>query len=137
MADIDNFKKVNDLFGHRIGDEILKMFARVLLDNARSGDIVARYGGEEFTIILPATRVEYARELTERMRSQLEAKELAISASGKSSAASRRPSASPSSEPTTTPMPCYIAPTPNFTKPSARAGTALPPTKPSLPERLA
>jgi diguanylate cyclase len=83
MADIDNFKKVNDLFGHRIGDEILKMFARVLLDNARSGDIVARYGGEEFTIILPATRVEYARELTERMRSQLEAKELAISASGK------------------------------------------------------
>jgi diguanylate cyclase len=83
MADIDNFKKVNDLFGHRIGDEILKTFARVLLDNARSDDTVARYGGEEFTIILPATGIEYARELTERMRSQLESMELAVSSSGK------------------------------------------------------
>jgi diguanylate cyclase len=83
MADIDNFKKVNDLFGHRVGDEILKTFARVLLDNARAEDTVARYGGEEFAIILPATRIEYARELTERMRSQLEALQLAISASGR------------------------------------------------------
>ena len=82
MADIDNFKKVNDLFGHRIGDELLKMFARVLLDNARAGDTVARYGGEEFAVILPATRVEFARETTERMRSQLEAMQLAISESG-------------------------------------------------------
>lgn len=82
MADIDNFKKVNDLFGHRIGDEILKMFARVLLDNARADDTVARYGGEEFAVILPGSQAEYARQVTERMRSQLEGMQLAINDSG-------------------------------------------------------
>jgi len=82
MADIDNFKKVNDVFGHKIGDEILKMFARVLVDNARSSDIIARYGGEEFAVILPGTELEYAMQVTERMRSQLEAKQLAVSESG-------------------------------------------------------
>jgi diguanylate cyclase len=82
MADIDNFKKVNDIFGHRIGDELLKMFARVLVDNARKSDIIARYGGEEFAIILPGTELEYARQMTERMRTQLEGMHLAISESG-------------------------------------------------------
>jgi diguanylate cyclase len=82
MADIDNFKKVNDVFGHKIGDEILKMFARVLIENARSSDIIARYGGEEFAVILPGTELEYALQVTERMRSQLEAKQMAVSESG-------------------------------------------------------
>ena len=82
MGDIDNFKKINDLFGHQIGDEILKMFARVLTDNVHSRDTVARYGGEEFAIILPETRLESAKQLTERMRSQVEGMELAVSESG-------------------------------------------------------
>jgi diguanylate cyclase len=82
LADIDNFKRVNDLFGHRVGDEILKMFARVLTDNVRATDTVARYGGEEFAIILPGTPVESARAMTERMRSQLEGMQLAVNASG-------------------------------------------------------
>jgi diguanylate cyclase len=82
MADIDNFKQVNDLFGHRIGDEILKTFARVLIENVRERDTVARYGGEEFAIILPGTEVESALKITERMRSELEGLELAVSASG-------------------------------------------------------
>ncbi|HZT49395.1 MAG TPA: diguanylate cyclase [Hyphomicrobiaceae bacterium] len=82
LADIDNFKRVNDLFGHRIGDEILKMFARVLIDNVRTTDTVARYGGEEFAIILPGTQVDSARAMTERMRSQLESMQLAVNASG-------------------------------------------------------
>ena len=81
MVDIDNFKKVNDLFGHQIGDEILKMFARALADNVRACDTVARYGGEEFAIILPETQVDSARQLTERMRSQLEAMQLAVNES--------------------------------------------------------
>ena len=83
LADIDNFKKVNDLFGHRIGDEIIKMFARVLSDNVRSRDTVARYGGEEFALILPETQVENALEITERMRSQLESMQLAVNQSGR------------------------------------------------------
>jgi diguanylate cyclase len=82
MADIDNFKKVNDLFGHRIGDEILKTFARVLVENVRERDTVARYGGEEFAVILPGTEVGSALKITERMRSELEGLELAVSASG-------------------------------------------------------
>jgi diguanylate cyclase len=82
LADIDNFKKVNDLFGHTIGDEILKMFARVLRDNVCARDTVARYGGEEFAVILPETEVENARRITERMRSQLEGMQLALNDSG-------------------------------------------------------
>ncbi len=82
LADIDNFKKVNDLFGHTIGDEILKMFARVLQDNVCARDTVARYGGEEFAVILPETEVERARQITERMRTQLEGMQLALNASG-------------------------------------------------------
>ena len=82
LADIDNFKKVNDHFGHTIGDEILKMFARVLRDNVCARDTVARYGGEEFAVILPETEVERARQITERMRTQLEGMQLALNASG-------------------------------------------------------
>ncbi len=82
MADIDNFKRVNDLFGHQVGDEILKTFARVIADNVRATDTIARYGGEEFAIILPETQVENARQLTERIRGQLEALQLAVNESG-------------------------------------------------------
>ncbi len=82
LADIDNFKKVNDHFGHTIGDEILKMFSRVLKDNVCARDTVARYGGEEFAVILPETEVERALQITERMRTQLEGMRLALNASG-------------------------------------------------------
>jgi diguanylate cyclase len=82
LADIDNFKKVNDLFGHTIGDEILKTFARVLQDNVCARDTVSRYGGEEFAVILPETEVENARRITERMRTQLEGMQLAVNDSG-------------------------------------------------------
>jgi diguanylate cyclase len=82
LADIDNFKKVNDHFGHTVGDEILKMFARVLKDNVCARDTVARYGGEEFAVILPETGAERAKQITERMRTQLEGMRLALNASG-------------------------------------------------------
>jgi diguanylate cyclase len=82
LGDIDNFKKINDLFGHRVGDEILKMFARMLVENVGARDTVARYGGEEFAVILPETGLESARQMTERMRGQLEAMQLAINQSG-------------------------------------------------------
>jgi diguanylate cyclase (GGDEF)-like protein len=60
MLDIDDFKGVNDLYGHQNGDMVLKQLAGVLMDNVRSIDIVARYGGEEFAVILPKTDTENA-----------------------------------------------------------------------------
>jgi diguanylate cyclase len=82
MGDIDNFKKVNDAFGHPIGDEILKIFAGVLAETVQDAGSVARYGGEEFAVILPGSELENAKELTERMRVELETKKLAVNNSG-------------------------------------------------------
>jgi diguanylate cyclase len=82
MGDIDRFKGINDTFGHQIGDEILKMFAKLLSSNVKGRDTVARFGGEEFAIILPETRLADAEHLTESIRSQLEGKELAVNNSG-------------------------------------------------------
>jgi diguanylate cyclase len=82
MGDIDRFKGINDTFGHQIGDEILKMFAKLLSSNVKGRDTVARFGGEEFAIILPETRLTDAEHLTESIRIQLEGKELAVNNSG-------------------------------------------------------
>lgn len=78
MCDIDHFKRINDAFGHQVGDEIIKMFSRVIESCAREGDTVARYGGEEFAIILPSTDRATASALAERMRKQFEAKRLTV-----------------------------------------------------------
>jgi len=72
MLDIDNFKKINDTFGHPVGDEILKGIVEELMTNARDTDVVARYGGEEFAIIFPDTPAQSAREAANRMRELIE-----------------------------------------------------------------
>jgi len=66
--DIDHFKRVNDTFGHDVGDEVIKHVARTLRHSARQTDVVCRNGGEEFLMLLPATSVEDARILAERVR---------------------------------------------------------------------
>ncbi|HEY0157790.1 MAG TPA: sensor domain-containing diguanylate cyclase [Thermoanaerobaculia bacterium] len=68
MLDIDNFKKINDTFGHPVGDEILKGLVEELMTNARDSDVVARYGGEEFAIIFPDTPAASASDAANRMR---------------------------------------------------------------------
>lgn len=69
MIDIDFFKAFNDHYGHLEGDNCLKAVAQSLQQNARRvTDIVARYGGEEFVVILPDTKLEYARYIAERIR---------------------------------------------------------------------
>jgi diguanylate cyclase len=78
MADIDHFKKVNDAYGHPIGDEVLKNFAATMSRHVEAKDTVARYGGEEFAIILPATTLSEARYLAERIRAEFETKKWAI-----------------------------------------------------------
>lgn len=75
MADVDNFKKYNDAFGHPEGDEVLKQVARILRESARDVDCVARYGGEEFCIMLPETSIDGALQAAERIRARVEAAE--------------------------------------------------------------
>ena len=71
MLDIDNFKRVNDTFGHPAGDRILKHLAQILMIELRTTDIVARYGGEEFLIILPETDETTAVVIAERLRKRI------------------------------------------------------------------
>jgi diguanylate cyclase (GGDEF)-like protein len=60
MVDLDHFKSFNDMYGHRVADNMLRVFARYLQRSVRLADIVCRYGGEEFVLILPATTLEEA-----------------------------------------------------------------------------
>jgi diguanylate cyclase (GGDEF)-like protein/PAS domain S-box-containing protein len=67
MLDIDHFKRINDSYGHAIGDEVLKHFAQIIRSQQRKVDIVGRMGGEEFAVILPDTNLSEARVLAERL----------------------------------------------------------------------
>jgi diguanylate cyclase (GGDEF)-like protein len=78
MLDIDNFKRVNDTFGHPIGDEILKGLVDELQSNARDSDVVARYGGEEFAIIFPDTPASSAHDAANRMRELIERRDFPL-----------------------------------------------------------
>ncbi len=71
MFDIDNFKRVNDTYGHLAGDMVLKEIASVILKTIRHVDIAARYGGEEFTVILPETTAINGVIIAERLRQRI------------------------------------------------------------------
>lgn len=72
MIDIDNFKKINDTFGHAIGDQILITSSQLLKSKARNTDSVIRWGGEEFLIMVPDSRLKDALEFAERIRASIE-----------------------------------------------------------------
>jgi diguanylate cyclase (GGDEF)-like protein len=71
MIDVDNFKDINDSYGHQIGDQVLKAISARMRDSVRAYDILGRYGGEEFLVILPDTGLEDARGLAERIRTSV------------------------------------------------------------------
>lgn len=72
MMDIDFFKKVNDTYGHAVGDDVLREVARLFRDSVRSTDLVARYGGEEFAVMMPETAMDDAAIFAEQIRSMIE-----------------------------------------------------------------
>ncbi|PLS17978.1 hypothetical protein CVD28_09845 [Bacillus sp. M6-12] len=72
LFDIDRFKKVNDQYGHQMGDEVLKYIAKMVKEETRKKDLCFRIGGEEFLIVLPETNIKIAQTIAERIRIKAE-----------------------------------------------------------------
>ncbi|HPZ17517.1 MAG TPA: diguanylate cyclase [Fervidobacterium sp.] len=68
MCDIDNFKKINDTYGHLVGDEVLKKIAKIFRENVRNTDILGRFGGEEFVMLFPGLEIDETVGILERLR---------------------------------------------------------------------
>jgi diguanylate cyclase (GGDEF)-like protein len=79
IFDIDNFKQINDTYGHNIGDEVLIRFADLLRTRLRETDILCRYGGDEFTVLFPNTNHKTAAEICEEIRNTVERETIVIS----------------------------------------------------------
>ena len=73
LADLDNFKRVNDFYGHQVGDDVLRRFADLMRDSVREFDLAVRYGGEEFAVLLPETDLEGGAHLAERLAESMRA----------------------------------------------------------------
>jgi len=82
MLDVDNFKRVNDTWGHPVGDRVLQGVAQVMKAMVRDQDTVGRLGGEEFAVLLPETDRDGAMGIAERMRAAVEARPLAMADDG-------------------------------------------------------
>ena len=78
MLDLDHFKRINDSYGHPVGDEVLKIVGQVLRESCRVYDVAGRYGGEEFCIVLPETQVGNTTQVAERIRNRLATTPLSV-----------------------------------------------------------
>ncbi len=78
LLDIDDFKKINDKYGHDQGDLVLKKIAETLKNSVREQDTVCRWGGEEFLIFLPETTIEGAKTLADKLRKKVEELEIKL-----------------------------------------------------------
>lgn len=84
MIDIDHFKSFNDNYGHQVGDQVLRLVAKTLVDGVKGKDVAARYGGEEFSIILPDTPLQAASLVAEALRKAVATKDIVNRNSGDS-----------------------------------------------------
>jgi diguanylate cyclase (GGDEF)-like protein len=72
MTDVDNFKAVNDTYGHLVGDKALQKISAVFVENLRSHDLVGRFGGDEFIIVLPDTSLEQSIIVADKLREYID-----------------------------------------------------------------
>lgn len=84
IIDVDHFKRFNDTFGHRMGDEVLKLLGKLLQQHFKGKDTPARFGGEEFVVVLSNTRIGQAKKLAEEVRAKLQGKKLTNRLTGES-----------------------------------------------------
>ncbi|MGI4795174.1 MAG: GGDEF domain-containing protein [Janthinobacterium lividum] len=84
IADVDHFKKFNDTYGHKTGDLVLRLVARLLADNVKGKDTAARYGGNEFAIILTGADEHAGSRVAEQIRASLDGKRLVDRGNGRS-----------------------------------------------------
>lgn len=78
MVDLDHFKRVNDKYGHEVGNQALQHLADILMSEVRTTDIVCRYGGEEFAMIFPETHLNLAVKVADRIRNEIASRPLVI-----------------------------------------------------------
>ena len=83
LIDIDHFKKFNDDYGHQVGDQVLRLVAKVLQEGVREVDLAARYGGEELIAVLPGADLETCASAAERIRRRIAEAKLTRRATGK------------------------------------------------------
>ncbi len=72
ILDIDHFKRINDSYGHKVGDRVIQLLAKTLAERLRNTDFVARYGGEEFVVVMPETDPESALSVLDKLREHIE-----------------------------------------------------------------
>lgn len=82
LMDIDHFKGFNDNYGHMVGDQVLRLVAKTLVEGVKGRDMAARYGGEEFAILLPETNIEGGCHVADKLRKDVEKKEVINKNSG-------------------------------------------------------
>ena len=82
VLDIDHFKRVNDTYGHDVGDRVLKGFGAQLQETVRSGDLICRLGGEEFVVVMPGADAAEAARIAERARRTTESREFPVDGAG-------------------------------------------------------
>jgi two-component system cell cycle response regulator len=78
ILDIDHFKRVNDTYGHDVGDRVLKGFGAQLQEIVRGGDLLCRLGGEEFVVVMPGVDATQAARIAERARQSTESREFMV-----------------------------------------------------------